>query len=182
VSELTYTVPLVGETDTSAEPKVGNALTEIKTVVNGKIGAVNLESEAVETTKLKNEAVTAVKLASNAVESAKVKEEAVTGTKVNKEVVRLLSTAKYTAKGGLETGKIEQTPSATRPTLVVLQCVLITKTSAILKVGAVEVTEVSNTGSETAAIPVTLLVPPGQAWEFAPSNVNNKVAVSNLTL
>src|SRR5262249_30649197 len=44
MTELTYTVPVVGESDTSAEPKVGTALTEIKTVVNGKVGGVNVEA------------------------------------------------------------------------------------------------------------------------------------------
>lgn len=62
MSELTYVVPVVGEKNTVAVPKVDSAFTEIKTVVNGKIGGVNLETNAVETEKIKEEAVTGKKL------------------------------------------------------------------------------------------------------------------------
>src|SRR5215469_10851961 len=53
MSELTYEVPVVGEKDTAAEPKVGTALTEIKTTVNGKLTAVNVENESLPGKKLK---------------------------------------------------------------------------------------------------------------------------------
>jgi hypothetical protein len=144
MTELTYTVPVVGEADNKAEPKVSTALTEIATVVNGRIGAVNLESSAVTTEK--------------------VKEEAVTGKKLGAETVRTLAANKYEAKVE-RTQNVEYEPSATRPVSVLVTVYVAESKSAILTVGGTNAQEILNNGAGTSRYPLSFITSAGEKWK-----------------
>lgn len=151
MTELTYTVPVTGEKVTVAEPLVDTALTQIKTVVNGKIGSLNLES--------------------NAVEANKIKAEAVTGAKVNKEV------PKITGAYGAQTERASATefePSAARPTLVIFEAVMSGTEHCQLEVqvGGKEIGQLASPKPSDATAPIltlTFLVPAAVKWQWVAS-------------
>ncbi len=167
MSLINLVLPEINKPDKTEDPKVTTALTTLQSWANGNIDSTNLKTEGIEPKSLEKEKLTSSQIKPESIKAASLEHKIIGDEQVVTNRALVVTNNVYSAQE-TKSFATEYTPSATRFTQVILNCLHNgEKLDGFLVVycGGVVICNQNFAGVNNPYLGFSFLCPPGKTWK-----------------